>query len=203
MTPQLELPLFPLGTVLFKDGLLPLHVFEPRYVTMVENAIETETGFGVVLLKNGSEVHEKGTSSPPPIHNVGTLASLREHKRLDDGRFYVLAEGGAKFHVETTWELEDHLRMAQVRIEMDEPKLEIRSSDAVLVDILQKVVDAMGAEAGQLNIDFDDASSVSMRLSEHLAIDLQHRQKLLELNDAHQRFNLIWEWLRESSTEVF
>ena len=203
MTPQLELPLFPLGTVLFKDGLLPLHVFEPRYVSMIENAIETETGFGVVLLRNGSEVHQKGASSPPGIHSVGTLASIREHKRLEDGRFYLLAEGGAKFRVETTWELEDHLRMAQVRIEMDEPKLEIRKSDAVLVDILERVLDAMGAEARQMNIDFADASSVSMRLSEHLAIDLQYRQKLLELSDAHQRFNLIWEWLRESATEEF
>lgn len=168
---------------------------------MIEHAIQTETGFGVVLIKDGREVHESGTSNLPVLHSVGTLASVREHQRLEDGRFYVLAEGGAKFHVETTWELEDHLRMALVRMEMDEPKREIRKSDSILVDILQKVIDAMGAEARMLNIDFADASSVSMRLSEHLAIDLQYRQKLLELNDAHQRCNLIWEWLRESASE--
>lgn len=203
MTPRLELPLFPLGTVLFKDGVLPLHIFERRYVDMIENAIETETGFGVVLIREGHEVHQEGDGGPPPIHTIGTLASIREHKQLEGGRYFVLAEGGAKFRVDSTWELEDHLRMAHVQIEMDEPKRAIRESDSVLVDILGKVVDAMGNDSQLLNIDFSDASSVGMRLSEHLGIDLQSRQKLLELNDAHQRLDLIWTWLRKSATDQF
>lgn len=196
MTPQLEVPLFPLGAVLFKDGLLPLHIFEPRYVKMIENAIETQTGFGVVLLRGGSDVHQEEQSSPPPIHTVGTMASISDHKRLQDGRFYVLAEGGSKFRVEATWELENHLRMAHVRLQMDEPKLSIRESDTLLVDMLKRVVGAMDSDVRPVSIDYDDASSVSMRLSEHLAMDLHYRQKLLELNNAHQRFNLLWKWLR-------
>ena len=199
LTPQLELPLFPLGTVLFKDGVLPLHIFERRYVDMIESAIESQTGFGVVLIKDGHEVHREGDSSPPPIHRIGTLASIREHKKLEGGRYFVLAEGGAKFRVENTWELEDHLRMAHVQLEMEETKLSIRESDTVLVDILERVIDSMGNDAHVLNIDYSDASSVGMRLSEHLGIDLQYRQKLLELSNAHQRLDLIWEWLRKSA----
>ncbi|MCY3885110.1 MAG: LON peptidase substrate-binding domain-containing protein [Gammaproteobacteria bacterium] len=202
MAPQLELPLFPLGVVLFKNGLLPLHIFEPRYVNMIENVIEMETGFGVVLLRDGSDVYQEGESSPPPIYCAGTIASIRQYKRLPDGRFYVLVEGGAKFHVESSWELDNHLRMALVRIEKDEAKFEMRESDADLVDVARKAVDAAGVKSDQVLLDYSDATSVSMRLSEYLPLDLHFRQQLFELNNAHRRLDLIRKWLNKFSKET-
>lgn len=202
MAPQLELPLFPLGVVLFKNGLLPLHIFEPRYVNMIENVIEMETGFGVVLLRDGSDVYQEGESSPPPIYCVGTIASIRQYKRLSDGRYYVLVEGGAKFHVESSWELENHLRVAQVRIEKEESNFAMRESDADLVDVLRKALDTTGLKADQVLLDFSDATSVSMRLAEYLALDLHLRQQLFELNNAHRRLDLIRKWLHKSTSET-
>ncbi len=199
MTPQLELPLFPLGTVLFKNGRLPLHIFEPRYVTMVENAIQTDTGFGVVLLRNGGEVHVGEATGVPEIYRVGTLASICEHTRLSDGRYKILVEGGAKISIENTWELADHLYMSHVSVEMDEPKDSIRESDMRLVEVLKQVTEAMRSRGYSINVDFEDASSVSMRLAEHLMMDMHYRQRLLEVGSAYRRLDLIWDWLHENS----
>ena len=200
MTSRLELPLFPLGTVLFKNGMLPLHIFEPRYVKMIESAIETDTGFGVVLLRRGDEVHSESSSSGElDIYKTGTLASIRKHERLGDGRYNVVAEGGAKIKVETTWELDNHLCMAQVHIELDEPKATIRESDARLVEVLKQVTHAMETKGYTLEVDFDDASSVSMRLAEHLMMDVHYRQRLLETSNAYQRMDMIWDWLHDAS----
>ncbi len=199
MTPRLELPLFPLGTVLFKNGRLPLHIFEPRYVNMIERAIQTDTGFGVVLLREGGEVHESGTTGTPAIYRVGTLASICEHTRLNDGRYKIVAEGGAKISIENTWEQDDHLCMAHVRIEMDEPKAAIRDSDKRLVEVLKQVAEATRSRGYVIDVDFEDASSVSMRLAEHIMMDVHYRQRLLEIGNAHRRLDLIWEWLHENS----
>ncbi len=191
MTPSLELPLFPLNVVLFQGGTLPLNIFEPRYVRMIEHAIDTDTGFGVVLIREGHEVHNEDVQSAPEIHNVGTLASIQEHERQSDGRYRVLVVGGTKFRIANTWELEDHLRMAHVQLLIDEPTLPIRPSDEHLVQTYEQVRRSMATPEKESDDDFSDASWVSMRLAERLPMTLTTRQRMLELDNAHQRFDLI------------
>ena len=88
------LPLFPLNTVLFPHGVLPLHVFEERYRTLIDRCLQAEETFGVVLIKSGSEV---GGSSIP--HSIGTEATITHYETLDDGRFYILATGRRRFSI--------------------------------------------------------------------------------------------------------
>jgi uncharacterized protein len=89
-----RLPLFPLGTVLFPEMMLPLHIFEPRYQTMVANRLDDDPMFGVVLIRSGNEVGDE-----PEIHEIGTAASLIGMARFDDGRYNLALRGGRRFQV--------------------------------------------------------------------------------------------------------
>jgi uncharacterized protein len=88
------LPLFPLGTVLFPGMVLPLHIFEQRYRTMIARRMNEDPMFGVVLTRSGREVGDQ-----PEVHAVGTAASLLEAVRYSDGRFDIAVRGGRRFNV--------------------------------------------------------------------------------------------------------
>lgn len=91
------LPLFPLHTVLCPGIALPLHVFEPRYRTMVERCLEEDEPFGVVLIREGREVG----AGELAIAGVGTFAEIRQAERLPDGRYDLLVVGAGRFAVDT------------------------------------------------------------------------------------------------------
>lgn len=89
-----QIPLFPLRTVLFPGMPLPLRIFEERYKTMVNELLETRGAFGVVLIREGKEV---GGNALP--HSVGTTARIEECTRLEGGRFTLMARGAQRFRL--------------------------------------------------------------------------------------------------------
>jgi Lon protease-like protein len=96
----MQIPLFPLHTVLAPGIALPLHVFEERYRVMVRRCLDSSSPFGVVLIREGSEVAPStGTSQELAIAGVGTFAEIREASKYADGRWDVLAVGTARFLV--------------------------------------------------------------------------------------------------------
>src|SRR5690606_41500295 len=91
------LPLFPLpNVVLFPDALLPLHIFEPRYRTMVADALDSDRHIGMVLLRAGFERDYEGR---PPIFDGGCRGVIVHWVRLDDGRYNILLRGLERFRV--------------------------------------------------------------------------------------------------------
>jgi Lon protease-like protein len=92
----MEIPLFPLHTVLCPGIALPLHVFEPRYRLLTERCIALDAPFGVVLIREGREVGGDSVS----IAGVGTLAEIRQATRYPDGRYDLLIVGSTRFAVE-------------------------------------------------------------------------------------------------------
>jgi Lon protease-like protein len=118
----MQIPLFPLHTVLAPGIVLPLHVFEERYRLMVRRCLDTSSPFGVVLIREGSEVAPRdGTTQELAIAAVGTFAEIREASRYADGRWDVLAVGTARFSVrEVLADLEPYL-VAEVDPFPDEP----------------------------------------------------------------------------------
>lgn len=106
--------LFPLSNVvLLPNGVLPLHIFEPRYRQMAEDALADDREFAMILPANAEE-------DPPPLSDVGCLGRIREEARLADGRFNLLLEGFARIRVEEEIETDRLYRMAKVRIIEDE-----------------------------------------------------------------------------------
>ena len=87
-----ELPLFPLNTVLFPQARLTLHIFEPRYLEMIERCLEQDLAFGVVLIQEGVEV-----AGPATPHDTGTVARIMDVARLADGRMNIIVAGITRF----------------------------------------------------------------------------------------------------------
>ena len=97
---EMEIPLFPLRTVLAPGVALPLHVFETRYRALVRHCLDTSSPFGVVLIREGSEVAPpEGEEQDLAIAGVGTFAEIREADRFPDGRWSLLVVGGGRFVV--------------------------------------------------------------------------------------------------------
>lgn len=100
----MRLDLFPLNTVLFPGMRLPLHIFEPRYRSMLGRCIENDDVFGVVLIAEGEEV---GPAAIP--HRIGTTARVEKVEYLPDGRFNLLALGETRFRIERILAEEPHV----------------------------------------------------------------------------------------------
>jgi len=103
------LPIFPLGTVLFPGGTLPLRIFEERYKLMIGRCIEEQLPFGVVLIKAGVEV---GGAAIP--YDIGTTARIARVEQLPQGRYNLLTVGVQRFHILETDTTEPYL---QARVE--------------------------------------------------------------------------------------
>src|SRR5215213_566751 len=104
----MEFPLFPLNTVIFPGGMLPLRIFEPRYLDMVSNCLRNDTGFGVCLIKRGRE-----TGQPAEIFTIGTLCKIVDWATLPDGLLGVTAQGERKIKVMASRVQSDHLLVGQ------------------------------------------------------------------------------------------
>ncbi len=114
MDKELEIPLFPLHTVLFPGAPLPLQVVEPRYKELVADCLKDELPFGVVLIKEGQETAE----SVIP-HMVGSTARIASLNRLPDGLLLLHAVGEERFHLIRTHRRRQYLT-AQVRLWPDD-----------------------------------------------------------------------------------
>jgi hypothetical protein len=91
----MELPLFPLNSVLCPGIALPLHVFEDRYRALVRHCIDTTSPFGIVLIREGREVGTGAIS----FTGIGTIAEIRDAGRYEDGRYDVLVVGTRRFEI--------------------------------------------------------------------------------------------------------
>ncbi len=194
MLGSIMIPLFPLSSVLFSGGYLPLQIFEPRYLRMIQNCWASDSGFGVVLIKEGSEVRD-ADSGMPEIHQVGTLAEILSVKELPENRLAVMALGGAKFKVNATWEEHDHLMMGEVTFLPDEPTARIREADDDLVALLKYFVDEHEmATVIRKKTDYTDERDVSVRLADLLPMDSEGKQKLLQMDSPRVRLTAIRVW---------
>jgi len=184
-----EIPLFPLRTVLFSGGQLPLKIFEARYTAMVSRCLKADIGFGVVLLRKGSDTRVGPNSDQPDFFDVGTEARIVDFNQLNDGLLGIVATGGRKFRVLRTWEQSDLLMMGEVAYLPDEPAAQLGDEHEGLVDILQELVQHPMVKRLQLDIDFEDARSVGWRLAELLPIEPEIKQSLLQLHLPAERLS--------------
>jgi len=137
----MQIPLFPLHTVLSPGLALPLHVFEDRYRLMVRRCLDESTPFGVVLIHEGSELAPRdGGPQELAIASVGTFAEIREASRYADGRWELLTVGAGRFVIETVRTgLEPYL-MAEVE-PLDDALGDADSADALVRRVSRRFVD--------------------------------------------------------------
>lgn len=175
-----KIPIFPLpNVVLFPKVLLPLHVFEPRYRAMVEDALAGDRVIGLVLLRPGFEANYEGR---PPVFPVGCAGSITHAEQLENGRFNIVLRGETKFRVAGE-DVGRAYRLARI-----EPIEEAEGEDAIhgmraqrerLLRILQSLLARMGSEA-RFPPDLPDDELVN-GFAQNLDLDALERQALLEL----------------------
>jgi Lon protease-like protein len=106
----MQAPLFPLNTVLFPDGPLPLRIFEPRYLDMISGCMKQDKPFGVLLIKDG---HEAG---PATTHSVGTLARVTDWYQGSDGLLGITAIGTERFRLQSVEQQSDGLNVGEIEL---------------------------------------------------------------------------------------
>ena len=187
MTNPVRLPLFPLKTVLFPRGKLPLRIFEARYIDMVKRCMRQNSGFGILNIREGSEVKTKSLDHVPLLSIVGTEVRIIDFDQIEGNLLGILVEGFGRFRVKNSWEEKDHLIIGEVEPIKDEADCELLENDSVLVQILKELVKHPMVEKLNLGIDYCNGVDVSYRLTELLPLDLTVKQSLLELVDTQQR----------------
>jgi len=181
--PRLDIPLFPLASVLFPGGRLALRIFEPRYLDLVRECTRFGAGFGVCLILQG---HEAGDPAVPAA--IGTMARITDFHIDDDGLLGIVAEGGQRFRVARSRVLTDGLLRGDVEVWPVEPEIEVPVEFALLQSILGRLIETMAPHWRLApRSAYDDASWLGFRLAELLPLDSGEQQCMLELNDPLQR----------------
>ncbi|MDO5086573.1 MAG: LON peptidase substrate-binding domain-containing protein [Comamonadaceae bacterium] len=190
-----HLPLFPLGTVLFPGGVLPLRIFEVRYLHMVARCHQRSEPFGVVALQHGSEVRRPG-QPPPVLHGCGTLARITALHAPQPGLLLAQCEGGQRFRLHAWRQQPDGLWTGDVSLLDPDRATPIPPDLASLADALRHALElpesphqpAHGAPAPEL---FQDAGWVANRWCERLPLPLTQKQQLMALDNPLVRLELI------------
>jgi Lon protease-like protein len=189
-----EIPLFPLNTVLFPGGPLPLRVFEPRYLDMVSRCLREEQEFGVLLIREGVEI------GPVETFNVGTLAEIVDWYQGSDGLLGVTAEGRKRFRLKAAERQSDGLYIGTIEILESETSAHVPEEYEFLSRLLREVLDELGNHYQRIPKAYDDASWVGYRLSEILPLPLATKQEFLEMTDPELRLSLLRPHVREVET---
>jgi Lon protease-like protein len=173
-----ELSLFPLNTVLFPDGLLPLRIFETRYVDMVGRCMREGNPFGVVPIRSGAEVGGVAEAA-----ELGTTARIVDFSRLPDGLLGITCKGERKFRVLRLWQQPDGLNVGEIEYLPAEVTVELPVEYHHLGDLLRKVLPELGEPYASMPGNYTDASWVSGRLAEILPVSAADKAGLLELDE--------------------
>ncbi|MEJ0085436.1 MAG: LON peptidase substrate-binding domain-containing protein [Pseudomonadota bacterium] len=180
------IPLFPLHTVLFPGGPLPLRIFETRYTDMVRRCMRAGEPFGVVLIQQGDEAGEVATTA-----TVGSTARIADFHTLPDGLLGISCVGERKFRVQRVWRAADGLNMGEVQWLAAEPELPLPPDYERLASAVRRALDDLAEHYEHVEKKFADAAWVSARLAELLPIELNDKQALLEMEDPIARLDAL------------
>ncbi|NBU25097.1 MAG: peptidase S16 [Gammaproteobacteria bacterium] len=196
-----ELPLFPLNTVLFPRGPLPLRIFEPRYVDMVRRCMREESCFGVVLLQGGGE-----TGPVSGVASVGTSARIVDFNLLKDGLLGITCRGERRFRVRRVWRQDDGLNMGEVEwidpTGAGTPAVAVPPEHRHLAELLRRVLPELGEVYAGVEPRFEDAAWVGARLVEILPVGLADKQAFLEMDDPLERLAVLSPLIRRPDEDA-
>jgi len=176
-----DVPLFPLNTVLFPGGRLPLRIFEQRYMEMAKACLRDGSPFGVCLIREGAEVGAPAT----PV-DIGCLARIVEWDMEQLGVLQVVARGERRFRVLERRTQADGLQRATIELLDEDGDAEIPARCATCARLLERVIDERSGLFEPPHR-LDSSAWVSSRLAEILPLPLAVKQELLEIADGRAR----------------
>ena len=189
-----EIPLFPLGTVLFPGGLLPLRIFEQRYMEMTKRCLRDESPFGVCLIREGAEV-----GAPATPEAIGCLARIVHWDMQQLGLLQVVARGVERFRVHETRIQADGLVLGGVEALPEAPDVPVPERFAFCRQLLERVAAEHGEDLFAKPYRFESSTWVGARLAEVMPLPAASRQRLLEFDDPLMRLGVLQQLLSQSA----
>lgn len=185
-----DIPLFPLNVVLMPGAPLPLHIFEDRYKQMVDECLEDESEFGMVL------ADDSGT------REVGCTARIVELvERYDDGRMLILVEGSRRFKLNNVLTGKPYYVGEVEYLEDEEPGEEITELAEECVALLERVVEA--ATEGSVDIEIESPyRNLAFAIAGRIEFDLETRQQILEFPTEKERLEKVKELLSQAAERL-
>lgn len=177
----MELPLFPLSGVLLPNGRMPLQIFEQRYLDLVRQSMKSDTPFGVVWIRRGSEVAQKGRAAPE-LGDYGTCARIVDWDQLPSGLLGITVEGTQRFELFDVTTRHNGLVVGEVRLQESPAPAQMQDYWQSLVDVLHSLQTHPHVQRMNLTIDYDDAWQVAYALAQLLPLDESLKYELLGIN---------------------
>ncbi len=177
----IELPLFPLNTVLFPGQVLPLHIFEQRYQQMIRRCLAEDLPFGVVLIRKGHEVNDDNAEP----YTVGTVARIVESTHLPDGTMNIVTVGTERFRIRRFMHDQPYLRGEVANFPLPEAERSeglAALAQRVRTQVLRYI--ELIAEAAGLQIEMGETPETPRQVAYLAAVAMQidnaEKQKLLD-----------------------
>ena len=189
-----EIPLFPLGTVLFPGGLLPLRIFEQRYMDMCKACLRDGTPFGVCLIREGAEV-----GAPAVPMEVGCLARILQWDMEQLGLLQITAQGEQRFRIREHRSRPDGLVMGIVDMLPMETDGPVPDAAGACRELLERIAGEHGERLFLQPYRFDSCVWVSARLAEVLPLPPATKQQMLEMDDGRQRLGVLQRLIERSA----
>ena len=196
-----KIPLFPLGTVLFPDGVIALKIFEARYLDMIKQCLREKTEFGVVSIikstnnNNGNEV--------PTFASIGTLALIEDFDAVQPALYMTKSFGTQRFRLLNSTQQNNGLWIGEVELLDNDPFMPIPREHQGVAKLLDEIIsviqseDLLGDAPFKKPFKTDDCGWVSNRLAELLPISLAQKNHLLSQTNPRIRLDLITEIIQD------
>ncbi|TBU95821.1 LON peptidase substrate-binding domain-containing protein [Phytopseudomonas dryadis] len=183
----MNLPLFPLHTVLFPGCVLDLQIFEARYLDMISRCMKQGEGFGVVCIVEGQEVGEAAER----IAQVGCEALIRDFQQRPNGLLGIRVQGGRRFRVAQAQVLPDRLTVAQIHWLDDEPRQPLAEEHADLLALLAALAEHPMVASLDMGAGAEGQSELANKLGYLLPFSAEQKIRLLALQTARERLAMV------------
>lgn len=173
-----DIPLFPLSSVLLPHGQMPLQIFEQRYLDLVKDCMRSDTGFGVVWIRRGAEIAQRGKAEPD-LGDYGTYARIIDWDQLSNGLLGITIRGGEIFELDETYRADSGLVMGTVRMQAALEPAPMLGNWQSLADVLHSLETHPHVQRMNLGVDYDNAWQVAFTLVQLLPLDEALKYELL------------------------
>lgn len=195
-----ELSLFPLSAVLLPFGRVPLKIFEQRYLDLVRESMKTDRAFGVVWIRRGGEIGQRGRAAPE-LGDYGTCARIVDWDQLSNGLLGITIEGVQRFELHETHTRSNGLVVGEVQLKQPAVATHLAEEWASLLDVLRTLETHPHVQRMNLQVDYNDAWQVGYTLLQLLPLEESLKYKLLGIDNIEGLMSELHVLLNEISGE--